>query len=92
MERKTKSTPEIITIDSDTDNDLDIIVISSDSEDDVKEMKQQSERKRKKEVKVEGRIRFGPYAIDLLYHAITSYMNMLEEKKLNKRGDWTKRD
>ena len=43
-------------------------------------------------MKVEGRIRFGPYAIDLLYHAIPSYMNMLEEKKLNKRGDWTKRD
>ena len=92
MERKTKSTPEIITIESDTDNDLDIIVISSDSEDDVKEMKQQSERKRKKEVKAEGRIRFGPYARDLLYHAIPSYINMLEEKKLNKRGDWTKRD
>ena len=48
MERKTKSTPEIITIDSDTDNDLDIIVISSDSEDDVKEMKQQSEKKKER--------------------------------------------
>ena len=92
MENKRKAIPEIITIDSDSDNDLVTIVISSDSEDDVKEANEQSEEKRKKEVKVESRIRFGPYARDLLYRAIPSYMNMLEEKKLNKRGGWTKRD
>ena len=43
-------------------------------------------------MKEEVRIRFGPYSRDLLYRAIPSYMNMLEEKKLNKRGGWTKRD
>jgi hypothetical protein len=29
---------------------------------------------------------------EIYYIGIPSYMNMLEEKKLNKRGGWTKRD